>query len=582
MNFFRKLHKKIKDGSLRQMLRELRWMGRYTRRRSVALYLGLSLTGVVMGLGTGIAGKRVIDAVTGFSAGALVPAAVAWGVLQILRIGSGVLSGRLSAAVRLKTEHSLRADIYDRILQADYEEISRFHSGDLLSRLESDGSAVASSVLGWLPELITRLAQLLGALGVILYYDPTLAVLALLSAPVTLALSVGVMGKMRGHSQKMRQISAELTAFHEESFQNVQAVKSFGLRQVYSRRLLQLQGKRYDTVMGYTRFQTAASAGLNLVGAVISAVCFGWGVYRLWQGRITYGTMMLFLQMSGTVTGAFSALVHLFPAAVGAATAAGRLMAVTELRREEDTHGSEAEAMRRAGGVCVTVKDVTFGYAGRANVLENVNFSAEPGQTVALIGPSGGGKTTTLRLLLGVLRPQGGTVTLTAGGKTLPASPSTRRLFAYVPQTSSLFSGTVAENLRLLAPEATEEAMLEALSMACAKDFVMKLPQGLNSPVAEQGGGFSQGQIQRLMLARALLSGAPVLLLDEATSALDPQTEAEVLKNMMALKQSRTCIVTTHRQSVLRLCDRCYRVQDGHMELTTETTWEENDGYDAK
>ncbi len=570
MNFFRKIQVKMRDGTLRQMLRELQWVGAYSLRYrwSVALYLFLGLFSVAMSLGAGVVSKRIIDAVTGFDSSALLPAAVAYGVMQLLRIGSGVWVGRINASVRLRVEQQIRSDVYDRVMNTDYEAISAFHSGDLLSRTESDVATVAASVLGWLPDFLTKAVQLFGTLGIILYYDGTLALLALLSAPVTLLLSGVAVKRLRGHNQRMRSAGAQLTAFQEESFQNVQPIKSFGLGEAYGRRLRQLQARQHGIVMRYTRFQTGAIALMNLVGTAVSALCFGWGVYRLWNGHITYGTMMLFMQMAGSLSGAFSALVQLFPTAIAAATAAGRIMAITQLPQEDRSRTEEAEELRKngRGGVTVAVRDVRFRYASGKPVLEGATFRAEPGQIVALIGPSGEGKTTILRLLLGILRPEAGSLTVSAGERTMEISPSTRSLFAYVPQSSSLFSGTVRDNLCLMNPDATDEELYAALKLACADGFVRALPLGLDAPVHEQGGGFSQGQIQRLMLARAMLSKAPALLLDEATSALDAETESRVLENILKSKRHRTYVVTTHRMSVLDQCDRVYRIHGGRTE----------------
>ncbi len=570
MNFIRKLHRKARDGTLRQIWAELKWIGAYALhyRWSVVLYTFLGLLAVAMSLGAGVLSKKIIDAVTGFDSTALLPAAVCYLTMQLLRIVTTAWTGRLNAATRLRVEQQIRREVFDRVMNSDYEAISAYHSGDVLSRSEGDVSTVAGSVLGWAPDFITKLVQLLGTLGIILYYDATLALLALLSAPMTLAMSGFVVKRLRKYSQQMRSVSAQLMAFHEESFQNVQSVKSFGLGEAYGERLRRLQENQRDVVMDYTRFQTGTGALMNLTATGVSVLCFGWSVYRLWGGHITYGTMTLFLQMAGLLSAAFSALVQLFPAAVGAATAAGRIMAITGLPQEAHGQKKQAEALGRSsnGRISVAAEGVSFAYGSGTAVLENVGFHANPGELVALIGPSGEGKTTILRLLLGVLHQSAGKITVSGGGETMEVSPSTRGLFAYVPQSSSLFSGTVGENLRLLSPDATDEELYAALEMACAREFVDKLPKKLDAPVQEQGGGFSQGQIQRLMLARALLSKAPVLLLDEATSGLDPQTESRVLQNILHGKGCRTCIVTTHRSSVLQQCDRVYRIREKHLE----------------
>ncbi len=568
MNAFRTLIAKIKDGSYRHVLRELGFIFRCSRnhRCAVLFYTALGLLSTAMSLGAGILSKHIIDAVTGYNSPALLPLAVFYVAMQLFRIGFNALSGRISADIRLRVDQQLRGEVYDRVMNGQWESLAEFHSGDILNRVDNDVAAVAGSVLSWLPDLITRCAQLLGTLLIILRYDATLALLALLSAPVTMLVSGAVLPRLRSHNKTLRSLSSRLMAFNEESFQNVQPIKALGLADSYSRRLRQVQGDFHAASMDYNRLHVGTNALLSLVGTVVTMVCFGWGVYRLWSGHITYGTMTLFLQMSTSLSGAFSALVYLFPGIIAAATAAGRILTIIDLPQEDDSARAEAEKLARTspGGITVVGEGVSFAYRKGQKVLENASFRAEPSQVVALVGASGEGKTTLLRLILGLVEPQAGEIRA-EGSFSLPVSPGTRSLFAYVPQRCTLFSGTVAQNLRLVKPDATDEELWEVLRLACAENFVKRQTLGLDEPVQEQGGGFSQGQIQRLMIARALLLRSPVLLLDEATSALDPKTEKQVLENIMRHAGGRTCIITTHRPTVLKMCRRVYRVAGGQL-----------------
>ena len=253
------------------------------------------------------------------------------------------------------------------------------------------------------------------------------------------------------------------------------------------------------------------------------------------------------------------------PAAITAATAAGRIMEITRLPAEEIHSKEQVDHLLQTGsGIGIRVEDVCFTYRSGKEVFQNVVFQAEPGEVVALVGPSGGGKTTLLRLMLGMMPVQAGSIQLCGGEPELKlcASASTRALFSYVPQDNTLFSGTIAENLRITNPNATNDMLRDALKMACADEFVSALPDGLDSRVGESGDGLSKGQIQRICIARALLSDAPVLLLDEATSALDVKTERTLLENIQHFRKGRTCIVTTHRASVLSICQRAYLIQN--------------------
>lgn len=565
----KKLFSKIKDGSLRSMLRELFWVLRSSReyKWEILWYTVLGLVGIAMSLGAGILSKHIIDAVTGFDSSAILPAAVCYLAMQLLRIGMNAMASHINASIRVRSEQRLRSRVFDKIMTADWESVSAFHSGDLLSRVEGDVSAVSASILGWLPDLTTRLTQFVGTFCVILYYDPTLALLALLSAPVTVLMSGFVMKKLREHTKTMRAVSAKALSFNEESFQNIQSIKAFGLTGQYSRRLRDVQNEYKDARLRYSRFHVTTTAVLGLAGTAVSIACFGWSVYRLWSGHITYGTMTLFLQLAGTLAASFGALSKMVPEMINAATCAGRIMTLFDLPDEDHSGAEEARNFaEKAKTVTVRGENLSYAYAGGENVLENVSFTANPGEIVAIIGPSGQGKTTLLRLLLGIIAPKEGSLTLDSGDLSLSVSPGTRPLFAYVPQNSTVFSGTVASNLRMLNENATDEELWSALEQAQAADFVRELPKGLYSPVGEQGNGFSQGQIQRLMLARALLSNAPVLLLDEATSALDAQTEERVLRAITQESRRRTCILTTHRQSLLPMCHKIYRIEGKNIE----------------
>lgn len=572
MNFIKKIIRKIKEGMLQEMWEETKWMYQYAKRYKAAilLYIILGVVGTAMGLGGSVASKYLIDAVTGVdkrNIGYIVFLIIAMAVLGVV---IKAVSSRITAKISVKVNNEIQREVYDKIMTTDWLSMTKFHSGDLLNRLNSDVGTVSNSVLGWVPSLITKLAQFLGALGIILYYDPTMAALALLSAPVMIIFSKMLMTKMRFYNKRTREVSSEVMAFNEESFQNIQSIKSFDLIGLFSKRLINMQDKYKDVYMDYNKFSIYTSSFMSLVGMMVSYSCFGWGVYRLWSGAITYGTMTLFLQLSGSLTSTFSALVGLVPSAISATTSAGRLMAFFHLPHEEKIDDEKVQIMERRSmnkGLSVELKDVMYNYDENKVVFEEANVKANPGEIVALVGPSGEGKTTLVRLLLGLVNIKKGiAVVRDIFGMECNISANTRRFFAYVPQGNTIFSGTIGDNMRMVKENATDDEIVEALKAACAWDFVKQLPDGLESKVGERGGGFSEGQAQRLSIARALLRRSPILLLDEATSALDVYTEREVLRNIMDMGYARTCIVTTHRPSVLSMCDRVYKIDKSIVE----------------
>ena len=569
MEFIKKVIKKIKDGMLQEMYEETKWMYTYAKKYKfqIVFYICLGIMTTLMGLASSVGSKYLIDAVTGQDTGNIALIAIFIVSMGLFSIGINAVTTMISARINIKVNNEIQAEVYDKILVADWISMKEFHSGDLLNRLNGDVNTVASSILSWIPSLITRGVQFLGILAIILYYDPTMAVIALGSAPVMVIVSKTLMKKMRDYNKRMREVSSEVMSFNEESFQNIQSVKAFDLVEFFSKRLRNVQQNYKDVYLDYNKFSVYTSSFMSVVGMFVAYACFGWGVYRLWTGHITFGTMTLFVQLSSQLSSSFKSLVSLVPSAISATTSAGRIMEFFKIKNETKLDDEKVRLIQnntQGKGLSVELEDVNFSYNSTKTVFKNANIVANPGEIVALVGPSGEGKTTMVRLLLGLINAKSGSAVIKdINGISCKISSETRRFFAYVPQGNTIFYGTIADNMRMVKPDASDDEIIDALKTACAYDFVKKLPQGINSKVGERGGGFSEGQAQRISIARALLRKSPILLLDEATSALDVFTERQVLRNIMNSGYARTCIVTTHRPSVLTMCDRVYRIDSG-------------------
>ena len=567
LNVIKKIIEKYKSGAFREMWNETKWLYSYAAKYKwlIVIYIVIGLFATGLALAASLVTKNLINEVLG---GKISAAAVALYVfLGLSGIAVSALNRRLSAKISLRVNNEIRADVFGKFISTTWEDVSAFHSGDLLNRINGDVSTVADSVIGWIPSVTIKSAQFIGAIAIICYYDAAMALLSLISIPAAALISSLLLRKMRSYGTKIREAGSELMSFFEESLQNIQTVKAFGLSQSLDGRLAQLQKIYYDTSLEYNALSVKVTSGMSVLGLFVSYLCMGWCIFRLFTGAIDIGTMVLFIQLSSYLSSSISSLISSVPTVISATVSAGRIISVLNLPREEEDESLAAREIADFGEAPeIEFRDVSFGYKNGGKVFSEVNLTVAPGEFAAFVGPSGGGKTTLLRLLLGLVKPQSGKATLSAKGKTTEISSATRRIFTYVPQEKAMFSGTVAEMLRLFSPEATDEEINAALKAACAYDFVAALPEGINTPLGERGAGFSEGQNQRLAIARAVLRKAPVLLLDEATSALDLETERRVLENITALCRGKTLIVMTHRESVLPLCDSVYRISGGKVE----------------
>lgn len=561
---------RIKDGTAKKMIIQTKWIYQYARRywKMMIVYTLLGIMGTMLSLGASMVSKDLVDIITGHEVGSLFQTFATMIGLSVLNIFIAQATGYASTYINMKVDAEIKNDIFSKMLVTDWESLTTYHTGELVTRWSSDASNISNGILNWIPNLIIYTVKFISALAVVVYYDVTFAFFALVGIPFTALMSRPLISRMKKNNQRSAEMNAKLYGFNQETFSNIQHIKAFDMISLYCERLKSLQKEYIDMRLDFQKMSVLTTVLMSLIGFVVSYSCYGWGIYRVWSGVISYGTMTMFLSLSGTLTTTANSLANLVPTAISLTISAGRLMDIVEMPQEDysqDENVSVFVEQYREHGVGIEMEDLSYTYHTDTQVFEKANFYAYPHEIVALVGPSGEGKTTMLRLILSLLRPQQGNSYICAGEdrvQKIELTPSTRKLFSYVPQGNTMFSGTIAENLRNVKPDATEEEMIEALKMACAWDFVEKLPNGLDSKVKERGGGYSEGQAQRLSIARALLRKSPILLLDEATSALDVATERQVLKNIMADTYPRTCIVTTHRPTVLNMCTRVYVIRD--------------------
>lgn len=575
--FFQSLHtlrQRLHDGTFSEILDDWRWIFSFSKRYKLAVlfYTLLGILSTTFGLVASVAGKHAIDIITGYQTSKL-------GIMIVIMLGGAAFSlafsniiSRISAKLSIDINNDIQADIFDQIIDVDWKAINAYSSGDLLNRFNNDVSTVSKNAISWLPSIIIAVYNFIVTFALIWHYNKVMSLLAFASAPIMLLMSKYFIRKQREYSRKVKETGSQMMGFEVETFYNFDTIKSFGVMRNYGAKLRQWQQKLRTISLEYNLFTIKTNVFMSVLGLIVQYSAFGYCLYLLWGHQITYGTMTLFLEQRSRLAGAFNNVIGIIPSFLTSSVSAHRIRELIDLPRE--THFPESEELRAIAdeGFEVRMQDVDFSYVDEKKVLSDSSFYACPGEIVALVGPSGEGKTTMIRLMLGLIRPEQGSVSLRAwDGSEVEMNADSRFLFSYVPQGNAILSGTVAENLRMVSEDATDEEIEEALRVACAWDFVSNMPDGIHSRIGERGRGFSEGQAQRIAIARAVLRNAPILLLDEATSALDVETERRVLRNIIQQRPNKTIVVTTHRPTVLSMCQRVYRVVDTHVtELSEE------------
>ena len=563
--FVQALLNKLDDGTFSEFFDDWKWIFSYSRKYKwiIVFYTLLGVLSTTLGLVSSVVSKYLIDIITGYQVSKLWLLALIMVFSTVFSLVFSSLVSRFSTKLTIFVNNDIQSSIFDKIIDADWLALSKYANGDLLNRFNSDVSTVANNAVSWLPNLIICVYKFIATFAVILYYDVTMALIALISAPFLLLMSRYLMRKNKEYRKRVLEMNSKLMSFEVETFYNFDTIKSFGVADHYSRGLRKWQQKYKDYSLDYNMFSIKTNILTSLLSTMVSFIAFGYCLFRLWSGAITYGTMTLFLSQRAQFSSCFSSLVSIIPGMLNSSISAHRIRELVELPKEVHIpESSELDALV-ADGFTVRMRDVNFSYVEDTRVITESAFVARPGEIVALVGPSGEGKTTMIRLILGLVRPESGEATIFGSdGREVPMNAETRHLFAYVPQGNTILSGTIAENMRMVKEDATDEEIVEALKVACAWDFVGKMPETIHSQIGEKGRGFSEGQAQRIAIARAVLRDAPILLLDEATSALDVTTERQVLRNIIQQHPNKTCIVTTHRPSVLNLCQRVYRVME--------------------
>lgn len=539
--------------SAKEILRWL-WMSWRGNRLQAFLNAVIGILDVVVSLVSVWAVKHAIDIASHAQEGNLYWAVGIMGLLVLASFALNISGIWVKNILGIKAQNRMQQRMLDRILRSQWEGKDGKHSGDILNRLEFDVSNVVNFLTETIPGTLSTLTLFVGAFGYLAMMDWRLAVIIVAMLPVFLIVSKVYMRQMRRLSRDVRKSDSKVQSILQETIQNKTLIKTLEGDDEMVERLENTQSELRHNVVKRTAFSVFSNLILNFGFALGYLVAFLWAAVRMSSGTLSFGGMTAFLQLVNRIQGPARSLTRLVPAFVGVFTAAERLMELEENPLEEQ--GEPVYMGKHCG---IRLKNISYSYDGKdKNVIDNLSFDFYPGSCTAILGETGAGKTTLVRIMLSLISPQKGTAEIYNDRNSKPLGPLMRTNMVYVPQGNTLMSGTIRDNLRLGRLDATEEQMRKVLELSCAS-FVYDLPDGLDTKCSEKGGGLSEGQAQRIAIARALLRNRNIMLFDEATSALDPDTEQQLLRNILNDKK-KTIIFITHRPAVVDYCDQTLRL----------------------
>lgn len=540
------------------------WRASRTNRLQATINACIGMVSVAVSLAQVWAVQRAIDVAAGNIPGSLIGAVAVMGVLILCDFATNISAVWVRNILGIRAQNRMQQHMLDRILRTEWHGKESLHSGDVLNRLEFDVSTVVVFITETLPNVLSVLTMFLGAFFYLFSLDRVLAIITVTIIPLFVVFSKIYIGQMRRYTRQVRDSDSKVQSVLQETIQHRMLFKTLEGDDTAVNRLEHTQSELHHNVVRRTKFSLFSNLMINFGFALGYLVAFAWAALRMSRHTLTFGGMTAYLQLVSRIQGPARNLTKLVPAFVSVFTAAERLMELEEdpLEEQGDPVMFDVPCGVRLSHVCYRYSD------DDRMVLDDLNFDFKPGTTTAIMGETGAGKTTLIRLILALLKPQQGEVTIYDAHKSMRLSPRMRCNLVYVPQGNTLLSGTIRDNLRLGRLGATDEEMEEALHTACA-DFVFDLPEGLDTECSEAGGGLSEGQAQRISIARALLRDRSIMLFDEATSALDPDTERQLLHNILG-RHDRTILFITHRPAVVEYCDQTLHLEKIHAHVNPQ------------
>ena len=554
-------HEKMKITRKKTMIQDI-WQ--WSRARHLPIICICILNFIVSGssLVIAIATRGLIDSAMGHDSRQILFYAMLMSGAVLMIRGCGLLSGLLTAKTDAELLQDLRMMVLKEMLKKQYAGLNGFHSGELVNRMFSDVSIVKNGIMEVVPGIVSMMVSFVGAAVILLQIDWRFIVLMGAGGLLGLVLIVAFHQPMKRRHKAVQESEGRLHAVLQELLENLCLIKASGSEERMERQADSRQQVFLAAQLRKGYFSAYMNNSIYMMFQLSWLFCMLWGCHGIYRGHLTYGMLAAIIQLVGQIQRPIANAAGIAGQAYGTISSAERLKEILDLPEEKACALTDGNQLYQ-NLTEIRLRNLDFSYGrGAENVLEHVNFSIKPGDFAAVTGISGGGKSTLFKLLLGIYPPSGGELKFCfTNEEEEDASRRMRALFAYVPQGNTLFSGTLRENLLMFTDSATDEEIMLSAKIACIDHFIQGLSDGLDTVIGERGIGLSEGQAQRIAVARAVLSGAPILLLDESTSALDEETEAKLLRNISSLKE-KTCLIVTHRRAALEICDYRIHIED--------------------
>jgi len=543
------------------------WMFKRTKRYLplVLIIMVFAVADASLFIGLAMYSKKLLDIATGAAQGSITKTGLIIIGAIIAHIVITASQSTINNYANAKLAISMRSHFFSVIARKKYAYISTFHSGELLNRITSDTDIIVGSIVNVIPNFASVIAKLIGGMSALIILDPKIALIILGLGLFVPAIGRILNRKFKKLHKELQQTEGKTRSFMQECFENIIVVKSFTSEAPFTKKLMQLMRTNFVVKMKRAMIHIITQMGLYSFFTVGYYIILIWGAGQISADAMTYGTLMAFLQLVSQLRAPLQNVSGIVAQYYSALASAERLIEIEE--GENDIAPVKEKKLQKIkkNFSGLEIKNIDFAYKEEL-ILKNCNFEVEAGKITAITGESGSGKSTIFRIILGLFEPQNGEIIVNGEIK---LDTSLRGLFAYVPQGNMVLSGTIRENITMCNDEIPEEEIIKAAKAADIYDLIVSMPDGFETVLSERGGGLSEGQIQRISIARALLTDAPVLLLDEATSALDEATETKVLSSIKAM-EDKTILFVTHRNTSLKVCDKIIRVENKKFNVIKE------------